>query len=582
MPVIGTAGHVDHGKSTLIRALTGQDPDRWEEEKRRGLTIDLGFAWTSLGDVEISFVDVPGHERFVKNMLAGIEAVDAAILVVAADEGWMPQTEEHAVILDLLDIERVVVAVTKTDRVETTDRVRQEVRSKLTGLAFADAPLVDVSAPSGAGLDELVGHLGRLVERLDTVGPPVPHLWIDRAFSISGAGTVVTGTLQGGSIARGDRVTIQPSGLETRIRSIQTHEHPAEVVEPRRRVACNLGGVAVSDVSRGTLMVTNRPWRETDRILVEVRPARYSHLNERGAFAVHMGSGAWPARLQLLDEATAVLRLGRPAPAVFGAPFVLRESGRRLVVGGGRILDPAPSRRRAEILASGSALRAARGRDEAATALLEARGVSTTSDLARDTAGGSPRDGVPIGAHLCTDAAVTELIDRGTELLERFHADFPLRPGMPIASLAESLRLTAGGADDLATFAGWRRTGASVSLQGHETQLSPEDDDRWHRIRASLGPTLKVPRVKELDIDAELLAALIAQGRVVRVSDDLVFLPEQLATIESKIRAFTEPFTVSEFRQALDLSRKYAVPLLEWFDKQGVTQRRDDVRVVRA
>ncbi len=581
MAVIGTAGHVDHGKSTLIQALSGRDPDRWDEEKRRGLTIDLGFAWTTVGGREISFVDVPGHERFVKNMLAGIEAVDAAILVVAADEGWMPQTEEHAAVLDLLELGRVVVAITKSDRVQSTGPVREEIRERLEGLGFANAPMVDLAAPTGHGLEELRSRLAELIDGIGGTGPPVPHLWIDRAFSIPGVGTVVTGTLQGGPMARADRVTIQPSGSEARIRGLQTHERDAEVAEPHRRLAINLGGLSVEDVPRGTLLVKGNAWSLTDRLLATIRPARYADLDERGAFHLHMGSGMWPAQLQLVDGGSAVFRLSRQAPVVFGARFVLRESGRRLVVAGGRALDPQPPRQRRHLLEAARHLTRASTPDAAATALLHIRQRAAPDDLSRDTAGGRPVGGVTIGSDLYAERAAHELRDRGTDLLEQFHNRFPLRSGMPVASLAEALQLSPGAVDELVSIAGWRRVGAAVSLSDHESALPPEDEERWHRLRAILAPSLRVPRINELDMGSELLAALLAQGRVIRVSDDLLFLPEQLNSIEDRIRGFSEPFTVSEFRQSLDLSRKYAVPLLEWFDKRGVTQRRGDVRVVR-
>lgn len=584
MAVIGTAGHVDHGKSTLVEALTGRDPDRWDEEKRRGLTIDLGFAWTTVGGVEVSFVDVPGHERFVKNMLAGIEAVDAAILVIAADEGWMPQTEEHAAVLDLLELDRVVVAMTKVDRVDemTLEIARDETRERLAGFGFADAPMVDVSAPSRIGLEELGQVLGEFVRQSTRTGPPVPHVWIDRAFTVAGAGTVVTGTLQGGPIERDQAVSLQVGGLSARIRGIQTHERVVERAEPRRRVALNLGGVTVTDAGRGTLVTIGDRWTESDRVLVTLRPARYTELDERGAFHFHMGTGAWPCRVQLVAEHAAVIRLRTAAPVVFGAPFILRESGRRLVVAGGSVLDPSPPRRTADVRSAAGLLRAAESIDEAATAMLTIRGSAEPAVLSRDTAGGVPNDSATkLGARYFTAQTVADLEAEATELLDTFHETHPLRPGIPAAELCERLRMDAAELDALAERAGWTRRGAAVALPTHRNTLDPDQEQEWRRIEASLQHSWRVPRVSELGAEPELLAALIGDGRLVRVSDDLVYLPEQLASITAALADVDQPFTVSEFRQALDLSRKYAVPLLEWLDRDGVTRRTGDTRVLR-
>jgi selenocysteine-specific elongation factor len=241
MPVVGTAGHVDHGKSTLIRALTGRDPDRWEEEKRRGLTIDLGFAWMDLDGVPVGFVDVPGHERFIKNMLAGIEAVQAALFVVAADEGWMPQSEEHLAVLDLLDLDTAVVALTRIDLVDgdTAALAALEIEEALAGTSLEGSQIVGVSAPTGQGIDELRAALASAVGRTAIEDVGRPRLWVDRSFVISGAGTVVTGTLTGGSLAVGDEVVLWPGRHQARVRSLQSHEAARETVGPGTRAAAN-------------------------------------------------------------------------------------------------------------------------------------------------------------------------------------------------------------------------------------------------------------------------------------------------------------------------------------------------------
>ncbi len=281
MPVVGTAGHVDHGKSTLVRALTGRDPDRWDEEKRRGLTIDLGFAWTTLADgTEISFVDVPGHERFIKNMLAGSEAIDVALFVVAADEGWMPQSEEHLAVLDLLGVSTGVVAITKADRVddELMEFVTLEVEEKLAGTSLAGSPSIAVSPVSDQGMEELRTALATAVA---AAGPHLidigrPRLWVDRSFTITGAGTVVTGTLLDGPLTTGDQLEIWPGSLEARVRGLQSHEREHHRVEPHNRVAVNLVGFERAEVTRGAMLGRPDDWQQTNTVLVRIEAAAVS------------------------------------------------------------------------------------------------------------------------------------------------------------------------------------------------------------------------------------------------------------------------------------------------------------------
>ena len=308
MPIVGTAGHVDHGKSTLVRALTGHDPDRWAEEKERGLTIDLGFAWTRLDDeTEIGFVDVPGHERFIKNMLAGVGALDVALFVVAADEGWKPQSEEHLAVLDLLDIRSGVVAVTRMDLVDgdLLELAILDVDDHIAGTALADWPIVPVSSITGAGLDEL---RTALAGALNAVGPPIdvgrPRLWIDRSFVISGAGVVVTGTLSGGSLRRDDEIVLWPGPRTARIRGIQSHEHDVDRVAPGTRTAINLVGVQAADVPRGTMLTAPGLFESTSRLLVDLRVVRSADnpVTDRGAYHLHAGTGAWPVEIRVVGD----------------------------------------------------------------------------------------------------------------------------------------------------------------------------------------------------------------------------------------------------------------------------------------
>ncbi|HEY5890335.1 MAG TPA: selenocysteine-specific translation elongation factor, partial [Acidimicrobiia bacterium] len=326
MPLIGTAGHVDHGKSTLIQALTGRDPDRWEEEKRRGLTIDLGFGWADLGDgVVASFVDVPGHERYLKNMLAGAELIEIALLVVAANEGWKPQTEEHLAALDLLGVDLAVIALAKTDLVdeELVELAQLEVEDKLAGTSLEGSGVVPVSALTGEGLDILRAELVNLISRVPRrVGQP--RLWVDRVFSLPGAGTVVTGSLLNGSLAVGDEIELYPGGTG-RIRTIQSHEEGVTSAEPGRRAALGISGFDTADIARGTMVGYPGQWGFTDRFSAILQRARYvEELPDRGAYQIHLGTIARNATIEAQEGDRAILHLDRPVPAAMGDRFVIR------------------------------------------------------------------------------------------------------------------------------------------------------------------------------------------------------------------------------------------------------------------
>jgi selenocysteine-specific elongation factor len=356
--VVATAGHVDHGKSSLIVRLTGIDPDRWEEEKRRGLTIDLGYAWCELpSGREIGFVDVPGHERFVANMLAGVGPVGIVLFVVAANEGWRPQSEEHLAILDVLGVDGGVVALTKRDLVdeEAMSMVEAEVRERLEGTVLSGARVIRVSATSGEGIDELRAALD---EELSRVQPPPasrPRLFVDRVFTISGAGTVATGTLSGDCLAVGEDVALYPRERTARIRSLQTHEQSEDRACPVTRVAANLVGTGKTELARGDVIGLPGTWRPTTVFEATLRPVRgLAHpITGRGAFKVHAGAAEADARLRIYgdprleDGAEAFVRITTTRPLVLDVfdRFVLRESGRKETVGGGRVLDPAPRRR---------------------------------------------------------------------------------------------------------------------------------------------------------------------------------------------------------------------------------------------
>jgi selenocysteine-specific elongation factor len=596
VPIVGTAGHVDHGKSTLVLALTGRDPDRWAEEKRRGLTIDLGFAWTELGSgVTVGFVDVPGHERFIKNMLAGVGALDVAMLVVAADEGWMPQTEEHLAVLDLLDVAHGVVALTRIDLVDadTVELAALEIAEETAGTCVADWPVVPVSPISGAGIDTL---RQRLLDALEAAGAAEdrgrPVMWIDRSFLIAGAGSVVTGTLTGGSLRRGDEVEVWPAGTTARVRGLQTHETDVEAARPATRVAANLGGVGLEYLERGAVLRLPGQASPSRKLLGDIRLVRsIGTLTERGAYQLHGGSGAWPVRLRpvaanrIESSGPAVLDVPEPLPLEMGDRFIIRETGRRAVVAGGRVLDPDPRASMADIRASVEVLRGALDGtpDERAAALLSVRGRDTPERLAAHSGGGRAARGIGTSSLVVTADDAQQTQNRIVSLAAAYHEENPLRPGIPKATVASRLAIDVDllemlieSSDDLVD------EGASVRTSQFRGGWGPAEEKAFGRTRALLeGAGLSVPRAMQIGLDAETLHAALRDGRLVRVAEDLVYLPEQIDRILRILATLPDGFTVAEFRDALGVSRRHAVPLVEWLDAQGWTGRRGDTRVVR-
>jgi len=584
MPVIGTAGHVDHGKSTLIQRITGRNPDRWAEELERGLTIDLGFAWTTLPNgIEVSFVDVPGHERFLKNMLAGIEAIDFALFVVAADEGWMPQSEEHLAVLDLLEVRHGVVVVTKSDVVEPDllELAMAETEDHLAGTCLASAPVIAVSGATGAGIPDLLDAIAdHLPLRRDDSGRP--RLWVDRAFAVPGAGTIVTGTLLEGSLSVGDTVVAYPRERSARVRGIQSHETAHSMVEPGRRVALNLAGIDHHDLRRGEMIGLPEQWVTSDRVVASLRKARFvQDLDRRGAYQIHIGSSAHRVEMTGLRGTEAVLQLATSIPVAVGDRFILRDTGRKLVVAGGRVLDPSPGRTK-RALAAATRIDPSSPPDEIADTLLAIRGTETMSRLAAESRGGSPSQGVVIGDTALTEDRFGDLSVRASKLAREEHAAHPLRPGVPLATLAERLRVTAPVVEEVvARSADLVRRGPDVALEDHEVGLTVAQEEAWQRARERLAASLSVPVASELGLEPDIVAMKLRSGDLVRVSTDLLYLPEQIEAIKARLATMESEFTVAEFRDRSGLTRKYAVPILEWSDKEGLTVRRGDVRRIR-
>ena len=619
MYVVGTAGHVDHGKSSLVRALTGIDPDRLQEEKRREMTIDLGFAWLTLpSGREVSIVDVPGHERFIKNMLAGVGGIDLALLVVAADESVMPQTREHLAILDLIEVTRGVVALTKADLVEEEwlQIAAEEVAETLEGSALEGVALVPVSAVTGQGLDALRAELDRLLE--ETRAPRDlgrPRLSVDRAFAMAGFGAVVTGTLLDGALAVGQEVELAPSGLRGRVRGLQTHQRRIDSAEPGSRVAVNLSGVSHTQVQRGEVLTLPGWLRSTRQVDVFLRsPRGAAHpLRHNAGVTFHTGASETTARVRLLEapvlkpgeEGWAQVHLEEKLPLVKGDTFVVRSPLGTL--GGGRVVDPAPRRhrrgqpavlRRLEALERGSPrealLQALPPREPLDLRTLVER-VGLPDEQVRRELAPLLKQGLVLavggktlepGTALYSAAAWGRVADRAAQALREHHRDYPLRSGLPREELRSRLGLPAASfARVLAALAAQGvlvEEGALVRAPDHEVRLAPEQE----RVAAAYLRALEAqPYSPPTDgrPDPELLAVLASQGKVVRVSADVVFAGDAYARMVERIVERLDEcgrVTVADVRDMFGASRKYALPLLEYLDQQRITRRVGDERVL--
>jgi selenocysteine-specific elongation factor len=610
--VVATAGHVDHGKSSLIVRLTGMDPDRWEEEKRRGLTIDLGYAWCVLpSGREVGFVDVPGHERFIANMLAGVGPVRLVLFVVAANEGWRQQSEEHLAILDVLGLAGGVVALTKRDLVddETLELAAEEIRERLDGTVLAGAPIVRVSATTGEGVEDLRTALDDLLARAPSPADTRARLFVDRVFTIAGAGTVATGTLGGACLAVGDDVELYPRGRRARIRSLQTHKRSEDRACPVARVAANLAGTGRANLERGDVLGAPGAWRPTTTFEAILRPVRaLAHpITSRGAFKVYAGATEADARLRFLagtkleaSDEGAFVRITASRPLVLDVfdRFVLRESGRRETVGGGTVLDPTPRRRAGPAPDARLARRAAAVRDDLPTILADERGAIRAADALALT--GSHAAAPTAGEWLLRNGLLETAAADLTGHLAAYHDAHPLDEGAPIASargaLAASLRPATGRPDRdlveavlerLARDGAVVRTSSSVRLASHRGVVEETDPALQRLLAMVAGPNAaRPPTIGDLvkgGVDRDVIEAAARAGLVVRISPDLVFSPALVERAESIVRdAGSDGITVSKFREILGTSRKFALPLLEWFDQRGLTRRDGDLRFPRA
>ncbi len=642
MSCIGTAGHIDHGKSTLVKALTGIDPDRLAEEKERGMTIDLGFAWLKLpGGREVGIVDVPGHEGFIKNMLAGVGGIDAALLVVAADEGIMPQTREHLAILDLLGVQRGVVALTKADLVdeEWIELVREEVAEELKPTTLADAEIIPVSAYSGEGLPALVAQFERIFdeteERQDIARPRLP---IDRVFTMTGFGTVVTGTQLDGVFKTGQEVEVQPQGLKTRIRSLQMHRRQVEATTPGNRVAMNLANVSRNELERGNVVAL--PGQLQRSMLIDVRLQLLADaarpLGHNTQIDFYSGSQEVPAKVRLLDveelkpgrSALAQIRLGSPAVVARRDRFILRISSPSSTIGGGEIIDVHPRYHRRfqqPVLAALETLE--RGSpDELVLSALDRRRetvrpgaksvhglvgyelteIARQSNLARDVTlqtletlliEGRVRK---VGSLWFAQAVWETLKEESVRLVSEQHRQHPLRSGLSKEEWRTRLNLPPKMASEVflvlqeegqlaeaASSSG--SSGGFIRIPGFVPEFTTVQQQQVERLLRMFRESPFMPPGRsesEAIVGGEVLASLIEQGRLVKLgsaNETVLFLRESYEEAIGKLVGFLQDhqkMTAAEARDVLGTTRKYILPLLEHMDERHITRRVGDERIL--
>ena len=646
--ILATAGHVDHGKSTLVKALTGTNPDRLPEEKARGITIDLGFAHLELSappsslnnrqsnasaartsdqpsTFSVGIVDVPGHEDFVRNMIAGIGSINLALLVVAADDGWMPQTEEHLQILSYLGVRRIVVALTKSD-LGKIDNVASQIREKLRETTFANAQIIATSARTGFGLEDLKEALASEFATVST--PPdigKPRLFVDRAFTLRGIGTVVTGTLAGGQFQRGQNVVIQPQNLSARVRTIQSHNRDLEIAQPGTRTAINLPDVPVGSdgIRRGDVITIANVGAAAD--IVNVVLERSARLNRKtpaarplkngGVVHIHLGTTRVPAKITLLDQdvvqpgqrAVAQLCLDSPILAFVGDRFVVRDSSAQNTIAGGVVLDVDCDRQNFRNAGQTELLRTR-------AAAIDEVDVCILSQLTRD--GFAQTNTLLVTSHFSADEIANalsrsqnasaivlrgkiaanpaywrDLVTRASALIDRAHEKHPEQRGLDFTQLRVELNIES---DELfaalvseMTANGFARAETNIGRNSHRPSLPAEILPAAEKIRAALaGKPFDPPSRKDFPHDRHLhqaLRFLIEQGEIVEIGDEIVLLRDAVDQMQNLVSEFISTngsATASQLRQRLGTSRRIIIPFLEYLDRTGVTRRVGDERVL--
>lgn len=621
MHVVATAGHVDHGKSALVRALTDMDPDRWAEEKRRGLTIDLGFVWTTLpSGADVAFVDVPGHEKFLGNMLAGVGPAPVVIFVVAADEGWQEQSTDHRDAVRALDIQHGLIALTRADRADTTRRaeVTAQIRHELAGTALADAPLVEVSAHTGEGIAQMRQVLDEVLGKVPAPDPQARvRVWIDRAFSVKGAGTVVTGTLAAGTLRVGDTVQLaSPDGTRVvEVRGLHSENTAHQVLEPTSRVAVNLRGISADAIHRGHSLLSSGAWELVEQIDVR-RTFGQDFYELPQNIVVHIGTAGLEAHVRPLSADYARLSLAYPLPLQLLDRFVVRSPGGRHVSAGVQVIDVYPpelnrrgaARRRAEeleLLADGNSAgrdRNDRSPSDATTTAAASTPAASPSPFTDPTGyiqrvGYVPVDKLQRAGFAVGDPAappqgiiafrqwwiaareITRWKNQLLVALEKHAQDNPLAAGMPRKAAMDALELQEDPLLGIAVAAAKvEQADGVVRLPGHKVDLGEAEAsvaklEAWLADDPFAAP--EADELQELRLGAKQLAAAENAGRLLRLGQGIIVLPSAPQQAKQRIAQLEQPFTLSAARKALGTTRRVAIPLLEYLDEQGITRRLD-------
>jgi selenocysteine-specific elongation factor len=633
--VVGTAGHIDHGKSALVLALTGTDPDRLPEEKRRGITIDLGFADLTLGDLRLGFVDVPGHERFIKNMLAGAHGIDVVALVIAADEGVMPQTREHFDICRLLGVRQGLVVITKSDLVdaEMLPLVEDETKELVSGSFLDSAPVVTVSSKTGAGLDQLRSTITEVASHVPPrTSDQVTRLPVDRVFSMKGFGAVVTGTLISGEIAEADELELLPSGIAVRVRGTQVHGKAVAKAESGQRTAVNLSGVDVSQIERGMVLAVPRRLRPTQIIdaRVTVLPNASRALRSRARVRVHTGAAEVLARVRVLDESGEIpvgqnglvqLRLEAPVVVLHNDRFVVRSYSPQETIAGGVVLHPFAVKHRGKDLSRTRRLleqlaEPDRRRKFQAFVEFAGNGGTRLTDVAAATGWNdevlerlaaeerSASSSTDAGGVFLSSEIFNSYCDQVREELDKFHRREPLARGLPRETLRERVFAHAWPEVFTSVITALESQKRLVSEKetirssSHSVDLSEQDQglrQKFEEVYKKAG--VEAPSIEELMTQAgvgaaqrtharKILQLLIDGGKIVRVQGDMLMDAGALDGLKRKLQEYgatKEPdrlIDVAAFKELAGVSRKYAIPLLEYFDRARVTRRAGDKRVI--
>ncbi|WP_291314830.1 selenocysteine-specific translation elongation factor [Corynebacterium sp. UBA2622] len=579
MHVVATAGHVDHGKSTLVRALTGMEPDRWEEERARGLTIDLGFVWADVKGEDVAFVDVPGHERFIANMLAGVGPAPAVMFVVAADEGWKEQSTDHRDAIDAFGIRTGIVALTRADNASPARRteVRADMAARLAGTTLAGWPVVEVSAATGEGLEELRRELAGVL-RAAGAGDPRDRVrfWVDRSFTIKGAGTVVTGTLAAGAIRPGDVLDLD--GREVTVRGIHSEDAPVDLAVPAMRAALNLRGVPPEAVSRGTALTTPGAWHSTR--LIDARRATGTALTDAPhEVVVHVGTAGVPAKVRPFGPEHARLVLSTELPLSIGDALVLRGSGAQHILAGVRVIDADPP----AIARRGDGRRRSAELEHLPDVSREiARRVAVRpGDLRRlgyEVGEEPPAGSVAFSGWWIRAAQVMEWKEQLLRAVEEHEAADPLSAGLSVGAAVDKLALPDPKLLPLAAAAAKLTVSGGVVGRGVKRDLGAAEAG-VRRLEGHLGSApFRAPEaadLREWGLGPKELAAAERAGRVLRIGAgrDVVLLPDAPRRAAEMLAGLAQPFTASDARKAWGTTRRVAIPLLELLDARGVTRR---------